>query len=223
LECRTFDLKRASFSPDGARIATATYQGAQIWDALTGKQIASLKAANGSTAVESVSFSPDGTRIVTASWDNARIWDSSRSALLAREEHSVVLTAALAHGIGSRTNAEAQDLLLQDAPKDGNLYAEALEQLGRTYEDTKLASIIAALAAPLHPNCYLSPTQFEEMFKARRLFDKRAIYSPVADQKEVTPALNPAATDTQIIPLPRSSPVKHTQRKRRWPWLARYF
>ena len=75
--------------------------------------------------VLSAAFSPDGRRIVTASDDNtARIWDVSRSATMAAAA-ALVLTAALAHGVGWRTEAERTDLLMQDAPDD--LYAEALK------------------------------------------------------------------------------------------------
>ena len=112
--------------------------------------------------VLSASFSPDGRRIVTASSDNtARVWDASRTEAIA-QEHAIVLTAALARGIGYRTDAERTDLLMQDASED--LFAEALKQLGVKSADPELADVVAALRAPLHPNCYLSPTEFAEKF-----------------------------------------------------------
>ena len=118
-----------------------------------------------SGAVNISAFSPDGRRIVTASSDNtARVWDVSRTAAIARD-HAIVLTAALARGIGYRTKAESTDLLMQDAPE--NLFAAALKQLeqrGVAADDPELAEVIAGLHAPLHPNCYLSPTQFAEKF-----------------------------------------------------------
>jgi len=75
-----------------------------------------------------------------------------------------MLVAALAHGIGSRTDAEAGDLLLQDAPHDGDLCAQALGQPGRAADDPEVIALQEALARPLHPNCYLSLTQFAEKF-----------------------------------------------------------
>ena len=56
----------ASFSPDGSRIVTASWDHtAKVWDARTGAEVLTLK---GHTAqVFSASFSPDGSRIVTAS------------------------------------------------------------------------------------------------------------------------------------------------------------
>jgi WD40 repeat protein len=66
----------ASFSPDGARIVTASSDHtARIWDAQTGQPIGEPLHHN--DQVRAASFSPDGTRIVTASVDHtARIWDA---------------------------------------------------------------------------------------------------------------------------------------------------
>ena len=101
---------------------------------------------------------------MTASYDwTARVWDVSRTKAIVRER-AIVLAAALARGVGRRTDNEQTDFLMQDAEDD--LYAEALKQLGRTSDDPEIAEVVAALAAPLHPNCYLSPTQFAEKFAA---------------------------------------------------------
>ncbi len=64
-----------SFSPDGARIVTASDDTtARIWDALLATPLAVLSGH--SEGVTSAAYSPDGTRIVTASFDRtARIWD----------------------------------------------------------------------------------------------------------------------------------------------------
>jgi WD40 repeat protein len=70
-------LTSASFSPDGTRIVTASWQNqtARLWNAVTGQEITILdRHENGLT---SASFSPDGARIVTTSWDRtARLWDA---------------------------------------------------------------------------------------------------------------------------------------------------
>jgi WD40 repeat protein len=68
-------VRSAAFSPDGARIATASEdKTARIWDAATGKEITVLRGHE--SYVLSAAFSPDGARIVTASGDKtARIWD----------------------------------------------------------------------------------------------------------------------------------------------------
>ena len=81
------------------------------------------------------------------------------------------MIAALARGIGWRSASEQADFLMQDAPDD--LYEAARARLldPRTYPAEEIArrerlleQTIADLNAPLHPNCYLSPTQFAEKF-----------------------------------------------------------
>ena len=55
----------AAFSPDGARILTASDdKTAKLWDAGSGKLIASFAHQH---AVNHAAFSPDGARILTAS------------------------------------------------------------------------------------------------------------------------------------------------------------
>ena len=99
-------VRHATFSPDGARILTAcwtdslpnsidsrTYVTAKLWDAASGKLIASLA---GPEIVDVWScttrtggcvygaFSPDGTRILTANIDNtAKLWDAASGKLIA--------------------------------------------------------------------------------------------------------------------------------------------
>src|SRR5262249_39629006 len=83
-----YSVTSASFSPNGARIVTASYDSVRIWDAASGKPIGeplrgkliskTLRGRDGKSAL----FSPDGTRIVTASHDffddhRALIWDAA--------------------------------------------------------------------------------------------------------------------------------------------------
>ncbi|TDN61159.1 WD40 repeat protein [Paraburkholderia sp. BL10I2N1] len=67
----------AVFSPDGKRVATASWdRTARVWDAATGKQIALLSGHQG--WVYSATFSPGGQHVVTASRDRtARVWDAA--------------------------------------------------------------------------------------------------------------------------------------------------
>jgi len=66
-----------AFSPDGQRIATASYdKTAKVWDAASGKELLTLSGHT--DGVAGLAFSPDGQRIATASWDRtAKIWDAA--------------------------------------------------------------------------------------------------------------------------------------------------
>ena len=67
----------ASFSPDGLRIVTASWdKTARVWDAASGRALG--EPMRHENWVMSARFSPDGQRIVTASADQtARVWDAA--------------------------------------------------------------------------------------------------------------------------------------------------
>ncbi|WP_428266717.1 WD40 repeat domain-containing protein, partial [Haliangium sp.] len=70
-------LTSARFSPDGARVITASHDGtARIWPAdSAGAPVAPIVLAGHTAAVTSARFSPDGARVLTASLDGtARLW-----------------------------------------------------------------------------------------------------------------------------------------------------
>ena len=77
LRGHTDGILYAAYSPDGARIITASEDHtARIWDARTGRQL--LPPLPHQDDVLRAVFSPDGTRVATCSDDRtARIWDAA--------------------------------------------------------------------------------------------------------------------------------------------------
>ncbi|MCI0393838.1 MAG: hypothetical protein L0332_06535 [Chloroflexi bacterium] len=69
-------VNHVAFSPDGTRLATASFDNTvKIWDAQTGQELLTL--ADHSKVVNSVVFSPDGTRLASAADDSfIIIWDA---------------------------------------------------------------------------------------------------------------------------------------------------
>ena len=73
-------IQNASFSPDGTRVVTSSWDKTAVWDAATGGVTAGPLKHEG---VSHAAFSPDGTRVVTASWDKtACVWDATTGKLL---------------------------------------------------------------------------------------------------------------------------------------------
>ena len=80
----TGPLRDAAFSPDGARVATASRdRTARIWDVGSGRLLAAL--APHDDEIGRVWFAPDGARVVTTEQMQAvRVWDSGSGRLVAR-------------------------------------------------------------------------------------------------------------------------------------------
>jgi WD40 repeat protein len=73
-----------AFSPDGRKLATASRDGAEIWDASDGK---SIQAFPGAEAL-SVCFSPDNRRLLATDTNNrAVIWDLERGEIIVSVSH----------------------------------------------------------------------------------------------------------------------------------------
>src|SRR5262249_13061434 len=70
-------IYRIAFSPDGARLVTASAdQTARVWDAKTGQALTEMRGHAGE--VLGAVFSPDGRWVATASRDRtARLWDAA--------------------------------------------------------------------------------------------------------------------------------------------------
>ena len=65
LECHSDSVRSVSWSPDGTRLASGSYDNTvRVWDVATGTEMVKLEGH--SDIVSSVSWSPDGTRFVSA-------------------------------------------------------------------------------------------------------------------------------------------------------------
>ena len=76
LEGHTLEVISVVFSPDGTKLASASYDYTVcLWDVETGTAIGSALEGH-SLCINSVLFSPDGTKLASASYDcTVRLWD----------------------------------------------------------------------------------------------------------------------------------------------------
>ena len=95
------EVFQAAFSPDGARILTASAdKTAKLWEAASGRLIVSFEHQ---ASVYHGAFSPDGTRILTASADNAaKLWDAASGKLIASFVHQDNIRSAAFSPDGAR-------------------------------------------------------------------------------------------------------------------------
>jgi hypothetical protein len=102
-----------AFSPDGQRLATASFDGrkdvstVKIWDAATGKELLTLEGQAG--LVESLAFSPHGKRLASASPLDVKVWDTATGREMHTFPHQRKTSTSVAFSPHGKRLASASD------------------------------------------------------------------------------------------------------------------
>src|SRR5262249_55646605 len=72
-----------AISPDGSKIATVHGTEARLWDAATGRELATLELASRTFAGGTVVFTPDGKTLAVVDYKEVKLWDATTGGQLA--------------------------------------------------------------------------------------------------------------------------------------------
>ena len=90
LEGHTDQVNTVAFSPEGAILASGSWDGIMLWDTETREPIGTLEGA------AAVSFSRDGTMLASGSWRGVTLWDvAGRRRITTLEGHARSVNAVV--------------------------------------------------------------------------------------------------------------------------------
>jgi WD40 repeat protein len=140
-----------AFSPDGKLVLTgSTDNTARLWEAATGKPVATLSGHTGS--VFAAAFSPDGKLVLTGSDDNtARLWEAATGkpvATLSGHTGSVRAVAFSPDGKLVLTGSEDKTARLWEVLPTQSLIREAKSIIPRCLTPSQRQSFHLSPAAP---------------------------------------------------------------------------
>ncbi len=114
-----------AFSPDGTKLASASWANVKLWEVETGQYFATLANELQSSSF-SVAFSPDGTKLACGSWeDRVELWDiSSKKHIASFPGHTGWVRTVAFSSDGTKLVSGSVDgtVLLWDVAKSIKLY-----------------------------------------------------------------------------------------------------
>ena len=127
-------VSSVAMSADGKRVISGSYDGtARVWDADTGKELATLSHEE---SVWSVAMSADGKRVISRSNDGtARLWDADTGKELASLAHESEVTSVAMSADGKRVISGSEDRTVRVWDADTG------EELARLSHESPVTSV----------------------------------------------------------------------------------
>jgi WD40 repeat protein len=143
-------VQAVAFSPDGTRLATASWDGtAGVWEAVTGQQVLTLQPGQANDRISAVTFSPNGALLATAhSRGIAQVWDATNGQpfgppIRLSTNHPVKSVAFSADGSYLATVSEhGADVWEVSANRGANSKVFSTSPMDETFACTPLSSFV---------------------------------------------------------------------------------